>query len=82
MSEFELYHIDDRGQKVDLSDEQKELADKAKDRCAEKIKKDPEMTEDEYMAELYSKEPSPVCPHSKTSYKTFLLADCPIHHTN
>lgn len=56
MSEFELYHIDDRGQKVDLSDEQKELADKAKDRCAEKIKKDPEMTEDEYMAELYSKD--------------------------
>ena len=36
MSEHELYHIDDRGRKVDLSDTQKELADEAKERSAEK----------------------------------------------
>lgn len=60
MSEYELYHIDDCGRKVDLSEEQKKLANEAKERSAEKIaekvEEDPEMTEDKYMAELYSKD--------------------------
>ena len=60
MSEYELYHIDDRGRKVDLSDKQKELTDEAKERSAEKIAKkieeDSGMTEDKYMVELYSQD--------------------------
>ena len=60
MSEYELYHIDDSGRKVNCSDKQKELANEAKNRSAEKIaqkaEEDSEITEDKYMAELYSKD--------------------------
>ena len=31
MDGYKLYHMDDSGRKVDLSDKQKELADQAKD---------------------------------------------------
>ncbi len=58
MDGYKLYHTDDSGRKVDLSDKQKELADQAKDRSAEKIAKaredDPGMTDDEYMLEEYA----------------------------
>lgn len=58
MDGYKLYHMDDSGRKVDLSDKQKELADQAKDRSAEKIAKaredDPGMTDDEYMLEEYA----------------------------
>ena len=38
MDGYKLYHMDDSGRKVDLSDKQKELADQAKDRSAENPK--------------------------------------------
>ncbi len=53
MSEYNLYHIDDKGKRIDLSDKQEELAEEAIERSADKMSEYVAMAEEEYMDIIY-----------------------------
>ena len=56
MSEYDLYHIDDKGRRVDLSDKQEELAEGAIERSADKMDEYVAMAEEEYMDIIYPRD--------------------------
>lgn len=56
MSEYDLYHIDDKGRRVDLSDRQEELAEEAIERSADKMDEYVAMAEEEYMDKIYPRD--------------------------
>ncbi len=56
MSEYDLYHIDDKGRRVDLSDKQEELAEEAIERSADKMDEYVAMAEEEYMDKIYPRD--------------------------
>ncbi len=56
MSEYNLYHMDDKGKKVDLSDKQEDLAEEAIERSADKMDEYVKMAEEEYMDKIYPRD--------------------------